>query len=99
MKLLRRLTTSKNTSASKKQQVDYEQLGKMLSNIYESGYINRNQAYKMSFLKGIAAGFGGVVGATMVLAIVLWVLSVFVDVPIIGPLLDPVQDTLQSGRK
>jgi hypothetical protein len=93
------LTTSKNTSASKRQAIDYEQLGRMLANIYETGYINRNQAYKMSFLKGILAGFGGVVGATLVVAIVLALLSLFTDLPIVGPLLNPVQDTLQSEKR
>lgn len=99
MKLLRQSTTLKSTSASKKRKTDYEQLGRMLANIYETGYIDRNQTYKMSFIKGILAGFGGVVGATIVVALVLWILSVFVDVPIIGPLLDSVQNTLQSDKK
>lgn len=99
MKLLRRSTTSKNISASKKQKIDHEQLGRMIASIYETGYIDRNQMYKMSFLKGIMAGFGGVVGATIVVALVLWILSVFVDVPLIGPILDSVQNTLQTDNR
>ena len=54
-----------------------EQLGKMLVNIYESGYLDRNTAYKQTFFKGVLAGFGGVVGATIVVALLLWFLTFF----------------------
>lgn len=77
-------------------QVSYEQLGKMLESIYESGYIDRNKLYKMSFLKGIAAGFGGVIGATIIVALLLWALNLFDQVPLLGPLTDKLQDTVQT---
>lgn len=77
-------------------QVSYEQLGRMLENIYESGYIDRNKMYKMSFLKGVAAGFGGVIGATIVVAILIWVLNLFDQVPLLGPLTDKLQHTVQT---
>lgn len=76
-------------------QVSYEQLGKMLESIYESGYIDRNKTYKMSFLKGIAAGFGGVVGATVVVAILLWLLSLLNFVPFV----DQIQCTLDKNSQ
>ena len=75
--------------------VDYEQLGKMLEAIYETGYANRKKMYKMSFFKGVAAGLGGVIGATIVAAILLWFLNLFDQVPLIGPLTDKVNDTVQ----
>ena len=82
---------------SKKQSksVDYEKLGRMLEAIYETGYANRKKIYKMSFLKGVAAGFGGVVGATIIVAILLWVLNLFDQVPLIGPFTDKIHDTVQ----
>ncbi len=75
--------------------LDYEQLGKMMETIYETGYANRKRVYKMSFLKGVAAGFGGVVGATIIVAILLWVLNLFDQVPLIGPFTDKIHDTVQ----
>lgn len=75
---------------------DYEQLGKMLQNIYESGYIDRGTLYKTSFLKGVVGGLGGVIGATLVLALLLWILSLFDQTPIIGPLFDNIQQTIES---
>ncbi len=67
----------------KKAKTDFEQLGRMLTNIYETGYIDRNQSYKMTFIKGILGGFGGVIGATVVVALLIWVLSLFSDVTVI----------------
>lgn len=78
------------------EKIDHEQLGRMLVNIYESGYIDRNQMYKMSFIKGVVTGFGGVLGATLLVALVLWILSLFDTLPLIGPVFDNVKDTVQT---
>lgn len=71
----------------------------MLVNIYESGYLDRNKAYKTSFLKGIVSGLGGVLGATIGLAILIWVLSLFGHIPLIGRFVDDVKDTVQTTKQ
>lgn len=76
-------------------EVSYEQIGRMVESIYESGYIDRNKTYKMSFLKGIAAGFGGVVGATIVVALLLWLLSLLNFIPFV----DKIQCTLEKNSQ
>jgi len=73
----------KKEDKAKTEKVKYEALGRMMANIYETGYIDRNQTYKMSFIKGILGGFGGVVGATVIVAIVLWILSLFSGVHLV----------------
>ncbi|MDQ5886208.1 MAG: hypothetical protein QG628_605 [Patescibacteria group bacterium] len=83
---------------SKKKELSYEEIGKMLVNIYESGYINQNQTYKLSFLKGIATGVGGVIGATVVIALLLWGLSLFQEIPLIGPVVQKIQTTIDQGN-
>lgn len=75
---------------------DLEQLGQMLVNIYESGYINRNQSYKMSFIKGLVSGLGGVIGATIIVALLLWILSLLNNVPLVGRFTERTQQTIQS---
>lgn len=77
----------------------YEELGRMLENIYESGYIDHAKAYKMSFLKGVAAGFGGVIGATVVVALLLWVLSLLHYVPLVNNITDNFRNTVESRQK
>ncbi len=81
------------------QQKDYEQLGRMLTNIYESGYVDRNQAYKMSFIKGLVAGLGGVIGATIVVALLLWVLTFFDNIPLVGRFTEQMRTTIEQSQK
>ena len=85
----------KNQKPAKK--ADYEQLGKMLQNIYESGYIDRNQLYKTSFLKGVVTGLGGVIGATIVVGLLLWMLSALNYTPL-RPLNERIQETVKPEK-
>lgn len=78
---------------------EYEQLGKLIASVYESGYLDKKQAYKTSFIKGVFSGLGGVVGATLVVGILLWVLSFFGSVPLIGRFTDKVEQSVQSVQK
>jgi hypothetical protein len=41
------------------------------------------------------AGFGGVIGATLVVALVIWLLSIFGNLPLIGDFFDSTKDTIQ----
>jgi hypothetical protein len=77
---------------------DYEELGRRLENIYMTGYISKKEMLKMSFLKGMAAGLGGVLGATIVVGLLIWVLSLFDTVPLVGPLLENIQDAVKSKK-
>jgi len=80
-------------------QQQYEQLGQMLVNIYETGYLDKKQSYKNSFIKGVLAGLGGVIGATLIVALLLWTLSLFSDVPLIGRITHNVNQTIQQDKK
>lgn len=75
---------------------EYENLGRTVAAIYETGYLDKKQALKMSFLKGLASGLGGIIGATIVVAILLWILSLFGQVPLIGHFVESVKNTLQK---
>lgn len=81
-----------------KNKTDYERLGRMMENIYESGYIDRNQMYKQSFIKGVVTGLGGVIGATIVVGLLLWILSAFNYTPL-RPLTERIQDTVESNKR
>ncbi len=75
---------------------DYEELGRRLENIYLTGYISRGEMMKMSFLKGVATGFGGVIGATIVVALLLWILSLLDSIPFVGPIFETFEDTVKT---
>ncbi|MBA3758757.1 hypothetical protein H0X10_03945 [Candidatus Saccharibacteria bacterium] len=70
----------------------------MVENIYLSGYLDRNQMYKMSFIKGVITGLGGVIGATIVVGLLLWILSLFDTLPLIDQLTDKLERTVQSQK-
>ncbi len=84
------------TKKKANKQKDYEQIGRMVANIYESGYLDKAQTYKMSFIKGLLGGLGGVIGATIIVALLLWAMSLFKEVPLIGPVVDNVRHTIQT---
>jgi len=96
MSIIGKLIGKVKTDKEKKRAQDYEHLGRMLANIYETGYINRNQTYKMSFIKGILAGLGGVIGATLVVALLIWILSLLSNVPLVNTITDNVENTIQQ---
>lgn len=83
-------------SIAPKTQKDYEQLGRAVASIFESGYLDKKQMYKTSFLKGMAGGLGGVIGATIVTALLVWFLSLFGQVPLLGHFVDSVQQTVEK---
>lgn len=74
----------------------YEELGRIVASVYETGYLDAAKSYKQSFLKGLFQGLGGVVGATILVALLIWVLSFFNEIPFIGKITEQVQDTIQT---
>lgn len=73
---------------------DYEKLGKLLVSIGEIGVRNKKQLYKVTFFKGVLSGLGGVFGATIVVALLLFILSIAGEVPFIGDIADSIRGTL-----
>lgn len=63
---------------------DYEKLGRLLYAVGQSGHSDRAKLYRIAFWKGIWSGLGGVIGATVVVALLLFIFSVLGRVPLIG---------------
>jgi phage shock protein PspC (stress-responsive transcriptional regulator) len=81
----------------KKTQADYEEIGKMVASIYETGYPSTKRTLRMSLFKGVLAGLGGVLGATVGVALLLWVLSLFDSVPLVGHFVQTLTYTIESN--
>lgn len=77
---------------------DYEHLGRMMETIYDTNYASKKRLVWAGFLKGIAAGFGGVVGATIVVAALAWALSLFHHVPFVNKITDNIRSTVDSSK-
>ena len=60
---------------------------------------SRAQVYKMNFIRGIFFGLGTVVGATIIVAIVVWFLSLFTDIPgATGQFIQYIVDTVKHTQ-
>ena len=71
----------------------------LMEELFNDYYDDRRNVYKMNFIRGIFFGFGTVIGGTIVVAVIVWGLSFFVDIPGIGATAQQVQKSLESGQK
>ena len=74
---------------------DYERLGRTMESIFEGGYMNHHRVYKINFVRGIFFGLGSVLGGTLVVAAILWILTLFGDLPLIGDLARQIKEAVQ----
>lgn len=81
---------------AKKKQHDLD-LQKALEVLFASEYINHHKLYLHNFVRGIVFGAGGVIGATILVGLVVWILSLFDQVPVIGPFINDTKQTIQDN--
>ncbi len=89
--------TSKKLSKSKTPK-EYEELGRALQGILDSDFVDRRRAIKNRFILGLATGAGSILGATLLIALLLWLLSAFRETPLIGPVINNIRETVQEDR-
>lgn len=77
----------------KNPQLDAKHLAEVL---IRAEYIDKKSFYLHSFFRGVLVGAGGVIGATVLVAILLWILSLFDTVPLIGPVLDNARTAIEQ---
>lgn len=86
------------TKKPNKADKDYEKLGRMLVDIYETGFSDRKKFLKLSFTRGLVTGFGGVLGGTILIALLLWLLSLLGEIPFIGKVFENVRSAVDNTR-
>lgn len=77
---------------------DYQKLGQQVVDLYDAIRPDRKALYRANFFKGIMSGLGGVIGATLGVAVLLWVLSLFGQIPIVGHFIDVLKHTIQNRK-
>jgi hypothetical protein len=75
---------------------DYERLGRTLESIFEGGYINHKRVYWINLVRGIFFGFGTAVGGTILIALVIWILSLLTGAPIVGNFIESLKESIQQ---
>ncbi len=75
-----------------------EEVARALEILFASGYISRRRLYLENFIRGMLFTMGGIIGATIAVGLLLWVLSLFDNIPLIGPLIEKFTDQVQSYK-
>lgn len=71
----------------------------VLEDLFEDYYKHRNRIYFMNLVRGIFFGFGSVIGGTLVIALLLWVLSLFHYIPFLSDIVDSVRNTIENRQR
>lgn len=85
---------AKNQSQSKK-----GLYAEALEEYFASQYVNRRRLYIVNFWRGAAFGLGSFLAATVGVVILIWVLSFFNNVPLIGHFMNTLQNTINNYSK
>lgn len=71
----------------------------ILEDLFYDFHSSRRQIYAMNFFRGIFFGFGSVLGGTIVIAFVVWLLSILTDIPGgTGDFIQYIVDVVQSAQ-
>lgn len=58
----------------------------------------RSRVYAVNFVRGIFFGFGTILGGTILVAALVWLLSQFVGIPVVGDALKDIINTIQNSK-
>lgn len=75
---------------------EYIRLGKLVFEMYDKVHPSRHQLYVSSTIKGFLAGFAGVLGATLGVAIFMYILTVLETIPFIEDISKTLQSTIEG---
>ena len=79
-------------------QRNHDEIAKALEILFATDYIDKKKLYISNFLRGMAFSAGGIIGATIVIGILIWVLSLFDNIPLIGPLFENTRETIEQSK-
>ena len=72
----------------------------VLEDLFYDFNASRAEVYKMNFIRGIFFGFGSIMGGTILVALIVWILSWLADIPGgVGDFIQYVVDVVQSSAK
>lgn len=94
---MKRITPVLGRFAHKAADGQAKDASKALTNeLFYDLYSDRRRIYRVNFFRGIFFGAGSVIGGTIVIAILAWVLSLFVNVPLIGETFEDARNSIEQ---
>lgn len=67
----------------------------LIEELFNDFHSNRRQVYWMNFTRGIFFGFGTILGGTVLVALLIWLLGQFVGFPYIGEYIRNIINAMQ----
>jgi len=67
----------------------------VLEELFHDVYRDRKRIYKVNFVRGLMFGAGSALGGALVLALVVWILALFVNIPLVGELFKNAQQSIE----
>ena len=95
MDLLNRKKKKKEKEVLKR---NHDEIAKALEILFATDYIDKKKLYVSNFIRGMTFSAGGIIGATLVIALLIWILSLFDNVPLIGPLFENTRETIEQSQ-
>jgi len=72
----------------------------VLEDLFYDFSTSKAEVFKMNFFRGIFLGFGTVIGGTLVVALIVWILTLLADIPGgTGDFIQYIVDTVQNSSK
>lgn len=71
----------------------------IIEELFNDFYMRRHRVYWANFVRGLFFGFGSVLGGTLLVAIVVWILSQFVHWPGVGEFFQQVTNMLKHSSR
>lgn len=70
----------------------------IIEEMFNDYYKERRSIYLTNFFRGIFFGLGSVLGGTIVVALIVWIMSFFVNIPLVGPTVQQVNDKIEQSQ-
>lgn len=70
----------------------------VLEELFNDIYHHRLRIYRVNFVRGILFGAGSALGGTIVIALIVWILSLFVNIPVVGELFQNAQHSIEQTK-
>jgi TRAP-type mannitol/chloroaromatic compound transport system permease small subunit len=88
-----------NVRKARRKHADNQQLAaeeQVLTDLFYDMYRHRARIYRVNFFRGLFFGLGSVLGGTVVIAIVVWLLSWLIGVPGLGRFISEIIENLKT---
>lgn len=72
---------------------------KQIEYFYEAAHADAKKIFGQTLLRGIATGLGVFLGGTLFVALLLWMLSLFSDLPFVGDISKAAEHSIERSKE